>query len=485
MSLITQNESHILCDRILESIDQGIIHVDNNDVIIYANESFCESVGYTKDELIGKVANIFLGKGNNTDIINEKIENRKKNISEEYEITLFHKSGEPIYYNMKGFPFKDEMGNITGSIGVHIDVTERKKVEQKLLVAEKTNERLQNLVANMNEVFFSHDLVNDKNLYISPSCEEIYGYKQEEFMESPTLWRDVIHPEDKSLVFAESPLAEGPSFNVEYRIIKKDKSICWVEGRIKSILENNIPVRVDGFITDISKRKAAERKLDLKMKELSTFSYKASHDLRSPLTSLRGLIKIAVEESKDPVMSKYLGMICESTGKMDAILQDLIAVALITDGELQKSEINFKELLNEILLTIKFLPGFDKVTITDEINMTEPFYTDKQCLHSVLFNLISNSIKYRDSSKKSIVNITIKEEEKGTSILISDNGIGILPELQEKVFEMFYRATEKSSGSGLGLYIVATTLEKLNGDIKLTSEIGEGTSFAIQLPSMN
>ncbi len=482
MNPLSPNPSHLLCERILESITQGIIQVDNEDVIVYANEEFCNCLGYSKEELSGQVAYDFLGKGKSKEIIHEKIENRKKNISEEYEITLYRKNGEPIYFNMKGYPLKDKEGNVIGSIGVHIDVTERKIIEEKLLVSEKINERLQDLVANMNEVFFSYDLIKDKYLFISASCEIINGYTQEEFMNGSIMWLDNIHPDDRHLLCSGPPLTLEKSFRAEYRIIRKDQTICWAEGRFKPVQENGLAVRLDGFISDISKRKEAELLLEQKMNELNTFTYKASHDLRSPLISLRGLIKIASDESKDPKMNKYLGMISESTAKMEANLQELIAVALSKQGELKKSEINFSELLHEIFESIKFLPGFDAVNITTEIKVNAPFYSDKQSLHSILFNLVSNCIKYRNVNIESRVKITIEEDQKHIRISISDNGIGILPEYKEKVFEMFYRATENSSGSGLGLYIVATTLEKLKGKIELKSEYGEGCDFIIHLP---
>ncbi len=482
MNPLALNDSHILCERILESITQGIIQVDNEDVIVYANAEFCISLGYLKEELLGKVASELLGKGNINDVIREKIKSRKKNLSDEYEITLYRKTGEPVRYNMKGFPLKDSNGIVVGSIGVHVDVTQRRLIEEKLLVSEKTNEHLQGLVANMNEVFLSYDLLRNKYLFITASCELLYGYAPEEFMNGTILWLDVIHPDDRHLMFSGPPLNEGKSFHLEYRVIKKDKSICWVEGRFKSILENEVPVRLDGFVLDISKRKEAELLLEQKMNVLNTFTYKASHDLRSPLISLNGLVKIALNESRDPAMNKYLGMISESTSKMEANLQDLIAVAVSKQGELKKSEINFSELLHEIFESIKFLPGFDAVNITTEIKISSSFYSDKQSLHSILFNLISNCIKYRNVNIQSHVKISITEDHKHIRIIISDNGIGILPEYKEKVFDMFYRATENSSGSGLGLYIVATTLEKLKGKIELKSEYGEGCDFIIHLP---
>lgn len=484
MNPIATKNPHYSYERILESIQQGIIHVDNDDVIIYANESFCESVGYTKHELAGKVAHILLGQGRISDVIKEKIKNRKNSITEEYEVTLFRKDGQPVHYNMKGFPLKDDNGNVTGSVGIHIDVTERKKIEGELILSEKTNERLRELVANMNEVFFSIDLVHNQCLFISSYCEEMYGYTAAEFMEDSTLCLDIIAPQDREMVLNRKNMSAGEPFNVEYRVIKKDENISWVEARIIPVVENGITIRLDGFVSDINKRKKAEIKLQQKMNELNTFTYKASHDLRSPLISLLGLVKLATRESKDPSMDNYFRMIGESTQKMEIMLQELTSVALITQGELRRTEINFNKILQDVLESIKFLPGFEMVRISSEIELHKPFYSDKQSVHSILFNLISNSIKYRDVQKKSRVHISIKEEKDGVQIFITDNGIGIQTEFKERVFEMFYRATELSAGSGLGLYIVSTTLEKLDGKVVLNSEEGSGTDFAIHLPMM-
>ena len=128
----------------------------------------------------------------------------------------------------------------------------------------------------------------------------------------------------------------------------------------------------------------------------------------------------------------------------------------------------------------------DSESIEKIINITDeaPFYSDPVRLGVIFNNLISNAIKYRDSGKdKSFIKITISITPEQCSISFKDNGIGISEGLQEKIFDMFFRATERSDGAGLGLYIVKETIEKLDGSIAVESTFGEGTAFNIDIPN--
>jgi signal transduction histidine kinase len=188
-------------------------------------------------------------------------------------------------------------------------------------------------------------------------------------------------------------------------------------------------------------------------------------------------------EIKDPAAIKYFGMVEASALKLDRTLISLVQSMTMRDMAVHMEDIDFNEIVNEILSQLRYHEGFQKLKITVHNQIFELFRSNKLILTSVFQNLIQNAIKYQNyNSAGSFLNITITTKKKMLEILFEDNGIGIEDFLQEKIFDMYFRGTSSVSGSGLGLYIVKIGVEKLNGKISFKSKKGEGTSFIIQLP---
>lgn len=221
--------------------------------------------------------------------------------------------------------------------------------------------------------------------------------------------------------------------------------------------------------------------IEEKAKELDTFIYKASHDIKGPLKSIIGLATLG---GKDESRSKeYFEHILRSTKRLDNVVMDLLYITKINQSKTIKesSEINFNEIIPEILASLEHLPDYNKIKIELEINQTVPFFSNKSLIYSILQNLIENAINYSDPAKENRflrIIATFKEDE--SSIIIEDNGLGIAEEYQEKIFEMFFRVSERGgSSTGLGLYIVKISLEKLGGKLSVWSEEGIGSRFII------
>ncbi|HEU4716970.1 MAG TPA: HAMP domain-containing sensor histidine kinase, partial [Bacteroidia bacterium] len=263
------------------------------------------------------------------------------------------------------------------------------------------------------------------------------------------------------------------------------------EGADDYILKNNM-MRLPSAIDNAIKKKKAEREREqtlaqllLTNNELNTFVYKATHDLRGPLTSIMGLTNLAQREEDDSRLRAYVKMIGETTEKLDEVLLSLIETMAIKNAQLTKEEINLPRLIPDILKNLRFVQGFDRVRFNLNISMTSAFISDKRILNSVLQNLIENSIRYQDHSKAiSEVNISIADHKDGAMFEVADNGIGISENIQEKIFDMFYRGHTGSKGSGLGLYILKNGVQRLGGKFELKSKPGFGTSFCIFLPSL-
>jgi signal transduction histidine kinase len=222
--------------------------------------------------------------------------------------------------------------------------------------------------------------------------------------------------------------------------------------------------------------------------ELDKFVYSVSHDLRAPLSSMAGVVVIAEEETQEPVVKENLNYLKGCIRKLDTFIGDILDYSRNSRTEIKKEEINFREVLQELTNNLKYMSANEeskkKINIEVDINENAKFLSDRSRLNVVLNNLISNSIRYQDpKATDPFVNIKIDTSDTEANIVVRDNGIGISRELHEKIFEMFYRVSESSVGSGLGLYIVKETVDKLQGRIMVESEPGIGTAFKIHIPN--
>lgn len=218
--------------------------------------------------------------------------------------------------------------------------------------------------------------------------------------------------------------------------------------------------------------------------ELDRFVYSASHDLRSPLSSLLGLIHVAREDDQWD-KQEYLNLMEKSVKRLDMFISDIIDFSRNARLEVVPEKIEFDSLIVEIFEDLRYVDNFEKIEQRVEVQGSQNFYADKKRLRIILTNLIANAIKHHipESREKPFVSILIKQEGAGVKIRISDNGPGIKPMYLKDIFKMFFRATNRSAGSGLGLYIVQETVHKLAGEIEVESQEGEGTRFEVTLPT--
>mgnify|MGYP002335986744 CR=1 FL=1 len=390
-------------------------------------------------------------------------------VSEEFAVKIL-KEGADDYL------LKDNLVRLPNAIQRCLKEKQTEKEKQK------ANDNLELLFRNIDEVFFSIDVMNNKFLLISDACEKVYGIKTDAFYNKADLWLDVVHPEDEMVHEKTGALMDNQSVMAEYRILKPDGSTGWIQTKLVPTLDNKGQlIRIDGVSSDISSRKVAEKNLESKCNELSTLMYRLSHDLKGPVTSTMGLINISKSEVKDPTASKYLKMIEQSNSNLDKILNGII--------ELIKSDsminivnlIDFNILVYRIIQFYKNNPETSKVEFKIDVSLKKDFYSNEAAIQSILYNLINNSVTYRNSQNP-YVEVIVRDTEDFVKITVKDNGAGIPQEFQEHIFNMFYKANQNSKGSGLGLYIVKNIVDKLEGTIHFKSEPKKGTEFTIQLP---
>lgn len=245
------------------------------------------------------------------------------------------------------------------------------------------------------------------------------------------------------------------------------------------------------FGFDVTSLKIHEKTLSIKNKELEKanfeldrFVYSASHDLKAPLSSVLGLINLTKKETQEVGTIMYLGMMERSIQKLDKFIRDLINFSRNSRLEVKSEPLDFSKIISERVEELKYMENAPKVRLDKELS-PEIFWSDEGRISTILNNLISNSVKYYNKeSQDPWIKIDTKVKDDKAIIVVKDNGIGIERNHIDKVFNMFYRATEHSQGSGLGLYIVKEAVCRLDGTISVKSVPGKGTEFKIILPNL-
>ncbi|MBT1688583.1 sensor histidine kinase [Dawidia soli] len=223
--------------------------------------------------------------------------------------------------------------------------------------------------------------------------------------------------------------------------------------------------------------------LNKTIKELDAFVYSASHDLVAPLKSVLGLVGLARLEHPSDELSLYLTQIETSVEKLENLIQSMIQYSRNTRFQIAQEAVNLYDLIQECIAGVRFMPGAASVIFQVDISPQQIVTSDPRRLKIIFDNLITNAIKYQDPDKEMhIVQLRFESGKTSWSLEVRDNGIGIKDKHLSRIFEMFFRATERAQGSGLGLYIVHETVNRLYGNIHVSSEFGAWTRFVVTIP---
>ncbi len=358
---------------------------------------------------------------------------------------------------------------------------------------KKSRERYRLALQGSKAGIYELDILNN-TVFLSRQWKILMGYQEDE-LENPSIdfLRNKLHPEDykqnESVLFDHNIENEN-SYQNEFRIKTKNGEYKWfvVSGVIK--LENEKPILVVGSVIDINERKIAEQELLRKNielaktnKELDRFVYSASHDMRAPLSSLLGLINVAEKSDNPEDLPMCFTMMKNRIETMEGFIKEVTDYSRNSRLEIINTDIILHETFNQAINSLEFSFPKDSIEFDNRIAKGLIIYSDPNRIKVIVNNLLSNAVKYADPSKeKHIVTCNAEIVVDKICIEISDNGIGIEREHLEKIFDMFYRASDRSEGSGLGLYIVSETLQRLKGNIRVESTFGEGTKFFVYLP---
>lgn len=357
-SLVAEREKY---SNIIANMNMGLIEVNKDDIVQLANQSFYDMSGFREKELIGKKASDLFLNEKAKKIFTEKINDRENRESNSYEIEIINKLGETRYWLISGAPNYNVNGEVIGSIGIHLDITEQKKLE-----------------------------------------------------------------------------------------LQKEELL---------------------------------KKLEEQNERLNEYAQMVSHDLKSPLRSIHSLITWIKDDNEKEFnigTKRYFEMIEDKVEKMDNLIEGILTYSKVGSAKGLNESINLNDIIQNIIKIIH-IPENIKVTITNELPIMN---TDRFRMQQLFQNLISNAVNYCDK-EKGFVEIASTEDIDSYIFSIKDNGPGIDPTYQEKIFKIFESHSQQEKSTGIGLSIVKRIVDNYKGEISIESQLGIGTTFFIKLPKVN
>lgn len=222
--------------------------------------------------------------------------------------------------------------------------------------------------------------------------------------------------------------------------------------------------------------------IENKNAELDSFFYRISHDLKGPIASLLGLYNLVKLEIKDETALQYFDMYQSQLIRINNIVLDLINLTRMNHDGLGKSTIDFKLMIDDCILSFHYLPNFRQIHFVKEVEDSISYSSEWAIVNTILQNLIENAIKYQRAEGEPYIGIFVTHSASHVKIRVEDNGQGIRPDDQPKIFDMFFRANDRAQGTGLGLYILKRAVERLRGEVTFQSELNRGSSFVVLLP---
>ncbi|AZQ62525.1 GHKL domain-containing protein [Flammeovirga pectinis] len=348
--------------------------------------------------------------------------------------------------------------------------------------------------------YWEWDFESNKE-FLSDRYIDMFGYNRNNFPSIQEAWQDMVHDEDipEMMKALEEHIASHGEkiFHNIARWKNKNNQIVWVycRGQVAEWQESGEPKKLIGYHIDITSQKEVTNlkntKVQLEQKnkelhrineELNRFVYSASHDLKSPISSAMSLIDLYNNSEDKNNVDEYITLVSKCLSTLDHFAEKIVDTLKMQNVALNTTCININDMMQEIVNDLSFLPNAQKVKVQWTSDDFE-WKTDDYRLRLIISNLVSNGIKYCNLFEdKSYVRLKFSSENKVGNVIIEDNGKGITSENQKSIYNMFFRADNSENGTGLGLYIVKETLDKLNGQINLKSIYGKGSKFDIHVP---
>ena len=472
----------------------GVLVADPFGRVEWCNDSFSKMTGYPLEEIKGRKPKEFLQfPGMEEEPLKEMREKLAQKKPVEVTLSNRKKNGEIFISRLEINPIFDESGTLLNFVSLQRDITGEITQQREL---QRVNDRF-NLITTLGGVgIWVWETATDK-VYWSDVLIQQYGARKEDIEHNYyQFWQDSIHPEDRERVLASHGLLHSGvsnSVSCENRIIRKDtgevryvKTLSFAErdssGKIIQLIGSSLDI-TDQKLLDISLN---EKNIELQKtnNELDKFVYSVSHDLRSPLLSIKGLLTLVFDMPELHVkVREYLNMAQKSINRLDDTIKEILEYSRNSRLGVVQESFNIHEMVNQIFDDHRFIVEED-FRFLARFEGPETAWSDKTRIQILLRNIIGNAVKYRrKGDQPSFVQVDVRQTSEQITITVSDNGEGIPEKSVGNVFDMFFRGSTTGTGTGLGLYICKQIMDKLDGTIAVSSKHHEGSTFVITLPA--
>jgi len=404
--------------------------------------------------------------------------------------------------------------------------------ERAEVALRQSEEQFRQLAETIDQVFWMVDARNGRLLYVSPAYERVWGQSLEALLQDPSLWLQLVHPDDRELLLRRFQQPLSPE--MEYRIVRGDGSLRWIWDRAFPVhdTEGNL-VRIVGLAEDITERKEAEEairrsrdELELRVQERtaeltiankalllenaerkraeeelkrakdvaeaanrskSEFLANMSHEIRTPMNGVIGMTELALDTELNPEQREYLNLVKQSANSLLDVVNDILDFSKIEAERLELEAIAFglREELRQTLRPMQVRAAQRGLQLRWHLQPDVPdlLVGDAVRFRQVLNNLVSNALKFTNEGwvAVEIEAVELNHPKATLHVTVQDTGIGIPAEKQALIFEPFRQAdgstTRKYGGTGLGLTISSRLVEMMGGSIWLESQPGRGTTF--------
>ena len=510
----------LFAESIVDTIYEPLIVLNGDLRVVFANSAFYKFFMVNPSETEGKLIYDLGNKQWDIPSLRKLIDEilPKSSIITDFEVThSFPDIGEQtLLLNARRLNIEKDNHMILISI---FNITDRKKAEEDL----KNSYKRLNIASRAAKAgIWDWDIINGK-IDWSPMMFELFGIDQGT-IPSLDVWGGILHPEDVKTANEriEKAIESHTFLNSEYRIIHSDGQIRWINALGKTEYdEDGRPLQMTGICIDITKNKKIEEeqkklleieqqlteelrisneelketeeelnetidKLEVSNRELEQFAYVASHDLQEPLRMVSSFTQLLERKYKDKLdenADEYIEFIVDGAQRMKMLINDLLAFSRINTAPMEIKYTKLQKVLDDVLLDLKTNIDDNNATITTD--SLPIIWCDPSQIRQLFQNLIANAIKFHDDELPRI-HVSVQEYEDGWTFAVSDNGIGISPQHQEQIFDVFKRlhTREKYEGTGIGLAIGKKIVERHGGKIWVESKPEKGSTFYFTIPNL-
>lgn len=467
------------------AIDQSSIVdiTDQKGIILYANDNFCKISGYDREELVGSSHFIINSGYHPKGFFKDMWRIISSGKVWKGEIKNRAKGGKEYWVDTTIIPFLNELGKPYQYFAIRTDITDQKNAEERL---KKSNEMFASFFDHNPTSIFISRLSDSRILNVNKAFLTMFGYldKNEVIGKTANELNIIVNPEVRREV---NRLLEKDKIvkDLEVQIYDRSGNALWLSNSFLLIDVDNVPCIFSKSI-DITHRKIAEEQLLEANKELESFSYSVSHDLRAPLRAIHGYTNILQEDYSgilDEEGNRILGIVINSASMMGQLIDKLLAFSRLGKQKLLKVDLDIEPIVEDIIADLKHV--YPNVKLNVQTKLSKNLFGDNLMIKLAMTNLLSNAIKYSCKKEEAMIEIGSKVESSETIFYIKDNGAGFDMKYYDKLFGVFQRlhSHEEFEGTGVGLAIVNRIILKHDGKIWAESKLNEGSTFYFSLPN--